>query len=230
MAERNAVGEDVAFELDALSALQVGLRHVERRERGAQQFRKHHGRGLQRLDFLVGIDARDRVLHGQDADGPAGAQDRDAEEGLVDFFARLRPVCEGMMALRVGQVDRLAAARDQADEALAGFQMGVANGFLAQAFGGEQLHRAVLQAHIDGAYLRDHSGGDQAHDPVQPRRDFFGLGLLDAGASHHLPQLPEKYPRCARCPGHAPGSSRACCLQADHIVKRSVKSHSCGRG
>ena len=47
------------------------------------------------------------------------AQDRHAEEGVVDLLAGLRLVGEGRVVLRVGERERLGLARDQADEALA---------------------------------------------------------------------------------------------------------------
>ena len=66
---------------------------------------EHHRGGLQRLVFLLGIGALRAVLHHQHAERVAGAQDRHAEEGVIDLFAGLRPEGEGRMALRVGEVD-----------------------------------------------------------------------------------------------------------------------------
>ena len=71
------------------------------------------------------------------------------------------------MTLRIGQVNELAAARNEADKALARLEVGVVNGFFAQAFGGEQLQRAVAQPYIDRAHFSDHVGGNQAHNTVE---------------------------------------------------------------
>ena len=84
------------------------------------------------------------------------------------------------MCLRVGQIDVLAAARDQADKPFARLHVGGADGFLAQAFGSEKLERSVGQPHIDRAHLRDHIRRDQADDTVQARFDVLQLGLPDA--------------------------------------------------
>ena len=64
---------------------------------------QHHRDGLERLDLLLGIDALGPVLHHQHAERLAAAQDRHAEEGVVDLLARLGLVGEGGVVLRVGQ-------------------------------------------------------------------------------------------------------------------------------
>ncbi|MGY3106728.1 hypothetical protein ACVWW7_003355 [Bradyrhizobium sp. LM6.9] len=56
---------------------------------GGDQLRQHHRGGLERLEFLLDIVALGAVLHHQHAERVAGAQDRHAEEGVVDFFAGL---------------------------------------------------------------------------------------------------------------------------------------------
>ena len=86
---------------------------------GGDHLGQHHGGGLQRLHLLLGIGAPRAVLHDEHAERVAGAQDRHAKEGVVDLFARFRPVGEGRMRLRVGQVERLGLAGDEADKALA---------------------------------------------------------------------------------------------------------------
>ncbi len=65
--------------------------------------REHHGGGLERLDLLLGIDPVGLVLDGEDAERVARPQERHAEEGVVDLLARLRPVGEGRVGLRVRQ-------------------------------------------------------------------------------------------------------------------------------
>ena len=103
---------------------------------GGDHLGQHHGRGLQRLFFFLRIGAAGAVLHHQHAERIAGAQDRHAEERVVDFFAGFRPEREGRMGLRVRQVDRIGFARHQADQALVGLQHGLVDGFALQAFGG----------------------------------------------------------------------------------------------
>ena len=68
---------------------------------GGDHLRQHHGGGLQRLDLFLDIGALGTVLYHQHAERVAGAQDRHAEEGVVDFFAGFGAVREGGVALRV---------------------------------------------------------------------------------------------------------------------------------
>ena len=119
VAERDAFGERRALQMHRAAHRRLGAGPGERGQfaRG-DHLGQHHGGGLQRLDFLLGIGAPGAVLHHQHAERVAGAQDRHAEEGVVDFFAGFRPVREGRMGLRVRQVDGVGFARDQADQAL----------------------------------------------------------------------------------------------------------------
>ena len=119
MAERDALGQRSAVDMQRAARRGLGAGLGERREfaRG-DHLGQHHGDGLQRLDLLLGVGAARAVLHDQHAERVAGAQDRHAEEGVVDLFAGLRPVGEGRMRLRVRQVERVGLARDQADQAL----------------------------------------------------------------------------------------------------------------
>ena len=120
-----------------------------------------------RLDLFLGIDAIGAVLDDQDAEGVAGAQQRHAEEGVVDLFARLRLVGEGRVALGVGEGEGLGRRGDEADEAFARAHDGEVDGFPVQALGGEQLEHAVAAHHVDGAHLRHHVGGDLGDDLVE---------------------------------------------------------------
>ena len=88
---------------------------------GHQMLGQHHGGRLQHLDVLVGIFLLRLVLDRQHAQHVAAAQDRHRQERVVDLLARLRPVGEGRMVLRVRLVDghgQLGAAPDQALAAL----------------------------------------------------------------------------------------------------------------
>ena len=91
VAERDAVVERDAGEVQrpAGGGLGAGLGDGRELARG-DHLGEHHRGGLQRLLFLLGIGAPRPVLHHQHAERIAGAQDRHAEEGVVDLFAGLR--------------------------------------------------------------------------------------------------------------------------------------------
>ena len=197
MAERDAVGEDRAFEMDRMPRGGFGAGFCERRElaRG-DHLRQHHGGGLQRLDFLFDIGAVRAVLHHQHAERVARAENRHAEERVIDFFAGLRPVRERRMALRVGQVQRVGFAGDEADEAFVGLQHRLVHGLAVQTFGGVEFQRAVMAQHVGGAHLGDHVGGDQHDDLVEPllrrdllRHDFAETSQQDAWSSRSAPHV-----------------------------------------
>ncbi len=107
MAERDAVVERGAGKVQrpAHGWFRAGLGDGGELARG-DHFRQHHGGGLQRLDFLFRIGAARAVLHHQNAEHVAGAQDRHAEERVVDFFAGFRTVGVGRVGL---SFDRLMA-------------------------------------------------------------------------------------------------------------------------
>ena len=90
MAERDAVVERQAGELQrpARGRLGAGLGDRGKLARG-DHLGEHHRGGLQRLLFLLGVGATRPVLHHQHAERAAGAQDRHAEEGVVNLFAGL---------------------------------------------------------------------------------------------------------------------------------------------
>ncbi len=169
------------------------------RDRGqlarGDHLREHHGGGLQRLLFLLGIGAPRPVLHHQHAERIAGAQDRHAEERVVDLFAGLRPVGEGRVRLRFREVDRVGFAGDQADQAFVGAQHGLVHGFRLEAFGGVKLERAVDAQHVDGADLRHHVGGDQHHDLVEA---FLRADRL----RHHFAKPAQQHARTAERATH----------------------------
>ena len=104
MAERDAVGQDRAGLVQGMPRRGFGAGLRQRRQfAGGDHFRQHHGGGLQRLDLFLDIGALGAVLHDQHAERVAGAQDRHAEERMVDFFAGFRPERERRMALRVAR-------------------------------------------------------------------------------------------------------------------------------
>ena len=176
MAEAEAVGDAETLQRQRppagdRSALR---RHPLQLARG-DHLGEQHRRRLKRLDLLFRVGAPRAVLHHQHADRRAPAQDRHAEEGLVDLFAGLGLVGERRMMLGVGERQRFGARGDEADEALArphGRQM---DGFAVEALGGEQLHRAVGANDIERAHLRHHIGGDEHNDAVEARLGRDGL-------------------------------------------------------
>lgn len=154
------------------------------------EFGEEHRRRLKRLDFLLGIDAANLVLDDEHAERVAAAQDRYAEEGVVDFFARLRLVGEGRMLLRLGERQRLGALGDEADEAFARVHGGLMHGLAIEAFGGVKFETLVGAQHVDGADLGDHVRGDLHHDLVETRlrahrlrADFAQPAQQKAGAA-----------------------------------------------
>ena len=194
--ERDAVVERHAGELQrsAGGRLGTGLGDRGQLARG-DHLGEHHRGGLQRLLFLLGVGATRPVLHHQHAERVAGAQDRNAEEGVVDLFAGLRAIREGRMVLGFRQVDRVGLARDQADQAFVRAQHGLVHRLLVQAFGGVKLERAVHAQHVDGADLRHHIGGDQHHDLVQA---LLRADLL----RHHLAKPAQQHARTAERATH----------------------------
>ncbi len=128
---------------------------------------QHHGGRLQRLFFFLRIGAVRAVLHHQHAQRIAGAQDWNAQEGVVDFLAGFRPEREGRMVLGFRQVDRIGLAGDEADQALVLAQHGLVDGLAVEAFAGIELEGGVHAQHVDGTDLRNHVGGDQDDDLVE---------------------------------------------------------------
>ena len=192
MAEAEAVGDAEPF---SDSGRADGDRRALRGDRlqlaRGDHLGEQHRRRLQRLDLLFRIGAPRAILHDEHADRRAAAQDRHAEEGLVDLFARLGLIGERRMMLGVGQRERLGARGDQADEAFArphGRQM---DGFAVEAFGGEQLHRAVGANDIERADLRHHVGGDEHDDAVEAR-------LRGDGLRHDFAKPPQQQTGSAR--------------------------------
>ena len=168
MAERDAVGQDRAGLVQRMprGGFGAGLRQRRQLARG-DHLRQHHRGGLQRLDLFLDIGALGAVLHHQHAERIAGAQDRNAEERVIDFFAGFRAERERRMALRVAQIERRRLARHQADQALMRAQDGSVHRVAVEAFGGVEFQRVVDAQHVGRADLGHHVGSDQHHDLVQ---------------------------------------------------------------
>ncbi len=168
MAERQAFGQCAAGHRHRMmrGRLCAGLGERGQLARG-DHLRQHHGGGLQRFLFLFGIGAPRAVLHHQHAERVAGAQDRHAEEGVIDLFAGFRPVGEGRVLVRLRQIDGGGLARHQADQAFVDVHHGQVDGLPVQTFGGIELEGVVYAQHVNRTDLRHHVGGDQHHDLVQ---------------------------------------------------------------
>ncbi len=162
-------------------ALEGDRLEFARRDHLGQQ----HRRRLQRLDLFLRIGAPRAVLDDQNADRRAVAQHGDAEERLIDLFARFGLVGEGRVVLRVGERERLGARRDQADEALARLHRRQMDGLAIQALGGEKLHGPVGAHDIERADFRHHVRGDQDDDAVEAR-------LRGDGLRHDLAEPPQQ--------------------------------------
>jgi hypothetical protein len=130
-------------------------------------------------------------LHHQDAERRAATQHRHAEEGLIDFFARLRLVGKGRVGLSVRERKRLGCRGDEADETFLGAHRGHMHRFALQSFGGEQLQWAIGPRDIKRADFRHHIGGDKDNDPIEPRLSRNRL-------RHHLAKPPQQKTRSAR--------------------------------
>ena len=92
-ASRQAAAARSAYLLGSISPPEANISASER------------GDDLHRLDLVLGIGAPGPVLHREHADDAAGAQDRHAEERVVDLLAGLREIAEVGVGLRVGGVD-----------------------------------------------------------------------------------------------------------------------------
>ena len=83
MAHRDAFGQALAHEFARPVDAQFRLVQFGDIEEAAlrHHFGQHHGHGLQRLDFFLGIDPLGLVLHRQHAEDLAAAHDGHAQEG-----------------------------------------------------------------------------------------------------------------------------------------------------
>ncbi len=231
MAERDAVRQHRAGLVHRMARRRLGTGLRQRRQfaRG-DHFRDHHGGGLQRLDLFLDIGALGAVLHHQHAERVAGAQDRHAEERMVDFFAGFRAERERRMALGVGQIERGGFRGDQADQALMRAQHGFVHRVAVQAFGGVQFEGVIDAQHIGGAHLRHHIGGDQHHDLVETflcgdllRHGFAEPPQQDAGATRRAPHCPPS-PYCHDPLGTDRGSTQIQPVRTDRPALPGYRS------
>ena len=141
-----------------------------------QQLGQHHGQRLQRLDFLVGVVPAGAVLHRQNAQDPAAAQDRHPHQRVVDLLTGLGAEGKVGVSLGIGQGQRPGAGGNIADQALAQAQSGLVNGRRLQALGGEQLEHVAGTADVNRTHLGHHVAGDDGGELVQPLLRGSGAG------------------------------------------------------
>ena len=170
MAKADAIGHRRALERDGPGQRQARAGHGQRLQfPGGDHFGQQHGRGLQRFDLLFGIAAARPILHHQHAQDIAAAQNRHAEERVINFLAGFRLVRKCRMGLRIRQCQRFGAGGDQADQALAGFHGRRMHSLAVEAFGGIEFEIGIGAHDIDRADFRHHVGSDQHGDAVQAR-------------------------------------------------------------
>ncbi len=196
VAHGDAVGERHALQANrgAVLRLHTPARLVDERARN-HELGQDRGDDLQGLDLFLVVMAAGAVLDDDDAEGAAAAQDGHAEKGVERILARLRPVGELGMALRVGEIERLGRARDLAHQAFAEREAGLVHGRRVQAFGGEELERLVGRHEIDRAHLGHHVRGDDLDHAVEARLRADGLG-------HQLAHAPQENSRACSA-GHS---------------------------
>ena len=200
MTERHALGDRRAAETRRTLGPFLRRQPVSDETARGDRLGKHHGGGLQGLDLLVAVLPLGAVLHREHADGAAAAQDRHADEGVIDFLPRLGAVGEGRMKLSVGQLHRLGRRAIRPTRPSPGLQMRVVDGDRVQAFRREQFERSVAAAQVERAHLGDHVRGDQHHDLVEARLHALARG-------HDLAQAAQQLPRGANRSSHKQQSS-----------------------
>jgi hypothetical protein len=131
---------------------------------GGEQLGEQHRHRLHHLHLVGVVVARGAVLHGEHAQGAAGAAHRHGEHGGVAILAGLGPPGEGGVVLRVGEVLRQLGGGGQAHDALAHAQPGHADRLRAQALRGGQLQHLAGAHHVDRAHLADQFGRHQANE------------------------------------------------------------------
>ena len=209
VAERHAFGQRITAQMVASDMGDVGgdfACHLAQFARG-DDLGQHHGGCLECLLFLLGVVPPGAVLHHEHADDRTAAHDRHAEEGVVDFFARLGEVFERGVLLGVGEIEPDRLLGDGADEALARLQLGLVHGLALEALGGVELEKVARPHDVDRADLGHHVGGDDLDDLVKAllrcdrlRHDLAEPSEQDAGTQGggcHQPPSPRTQARTA---------------------------------
>ncbi|MNU76403.1 hypothetical protein D3C71_659550 [compost metagenome] len=127
---------------------------------------KHRG-CLERFNFILPVCSAGLVLDHKNAKSATGAQNRHAEEGMINFLTGFRKIAESRMRLRIGKIERLGRSGNRADKTLPHFQLCEMHGILVETFGGVKFQHAVGAQHVDRANLRHHVAGNLTDDLVQ---------------------------------------------------------------
>lgn len=109
------------------------------------QFRQHHGHGLQRLDFDFFVAARIDVLDAQHPDRAFAPHDRHPGEGVELVLTRFVAIGKVRVGRCLGQVEHFDIAGDRADQPFADCHAGDVDRFLRQPLGGEQFKHPFAQ-------------------------------------------------------------------------------------
>ncbi len=161
MAEPDAIGDGGSLERDRPAAAQchrpAGRSTAVRR---GDHFGEQHGGRLQRFDLFLRISPAGAVLDDEHAERIAAAQNWHAEEGGIDFFARLRPVREGPMRLRIRERrgSAVSAIRPTRPSPARMVVRWTASRFRPSV--AESSQPAVAAHHVDRADFGHHIGGD----------------------------------------------------------------------
>ena len=131
--------------------------------------RQQHRCRLQNLDLFFRIGAARAVLHDENAQRIAAAQNRHTKEGVINLFARLWLVREGGMRLRIRQSERLRALCNQTDKAFARAHGRQMDRFAIETLCREEFEPTVCAQHVNRANLRHHIGGDMHDDLIKAR-------------------------------------------------------------
>ena len=167
MSQPDAVGHHRPFQGQMLPQHRRSRHHRLQFTSGDHLGEQHGGR-LERFHLLFGVETTGAVLHHEDPERIAAAQDRYAEKREIDLLSGLGLVREGRMRLRIGQRQGLGAGRDEADQPLSLAHRGLVDGLPIEPLGGIEFEAPVGVEHVDRADLGHHVESDLNHDLVEP--------------------------------------------------------------
>ena len=218
MAKGNAFSE--AFALHHLGAKFGGtgnnfLRGFKE-ARGRQHLGQHHCRCLQRLFFFVGVVTTRAILHDKHANHRPATHDRNAEEGMINFFARFRQIFERGVVKGLREVQANGLLRNEAHKAFASLQLRLMNCLSLEAFGCIKFQHGTGAHDIDRTHLSNHVGGDHHNNFIEPLLRRLRL-------RHHFAELAEEDAWAECSASHAFSSGVEALLP--HMFDETVKRH-----
>ena len=117
------------------------------------------------------------ALHHQHSQQLTVVDDGHAKEGMKAFLAGLGEIFEARVGGGIGQIERLFALADQADQALRGVQPHGADGLGIQAIAGhEDVFTPLLVLEVDRADFHPHRPLDAGDDDLQGLIQVLGIG------------------------------------------------------